>query len=313
MALGRFQTVAQGQSSFNGFSHSFREVFLKKEGILAAGTQAVDRCLSFINNWPHPHPLYGGLPCSQPRVTVITLRGIKMSSPYGFDLVEDCLTCPIRSDSFFCGLPTTALQAFNKIKYTASYPQNSVLFVEGQMPRGIYMLCKGRVKMSATSADGKTLILKIARPGEVLGLHATVSGSPYEITAETGQPCQLNFVKREDFLRFLGQHSDACLQAAQHLSKDCQSAYQQIRSLGLSQSAPERLARLLLEWSIGSNDKDNVKMKLSLTHDEISQIIGTSRETVTRVLADFRKKHFAVLKGSTLTIENKPALERMVS
>ena len=234
-----------------------------------------------------------------------------MSSPYGFDLVENCLTCPMRSDSFFCGLPMSALEDFNKIKYTAAYPQNSVLFVEGQMPRGIYMLCKGRVKMSATSRDGKTLILKIAQPGEVLGLHATVSGSPYETTAETGQPCQLNFVKREDFLRFLQTHGDACLQAAQHLSKDCNSAYQQIRSLGLSHSVPERLARLLLEWSIGSNSNVDSKVKLSLTHDEISQIIGTSRETVTRTLAEFRRRRFAILKGSTLTIHNKPALERL--
>lgn len=235
-----------------------------------------------------------------------------MGSPYGFELVENCLICKLRSDSFFCGLPRPALESLDKIKYTAAYPQGAVLFVEGQMPRGIYMLCKGRVKMSTTSSDGKTLILKIAQPGEVLGLHATVSGSPYEITAETGQPCQLNFIKREDFLRFLQKHGDACLQAAQHLSKDCQSAYQQIRSLGLSHSAPERLARLLLEWSVGFNASDEVKVKLSLTHEEIAQIIGTSRETVTRVLAEFRKKQIAILKGSTLTIRNKPALERLV-
>jgi CRP/FNR family transcriptional regulator, cyclic AMP receptor protein len=174
------------------------------------------------------------------------------------------------------------------------------------------MLCKGRVKLSTTSAEGKTLILKIAQPGEVLGMHATVSGTPYEITAETGQPCQLNFIKREDFLKFLQAHGDACLKAAQHLSKDCQSAYQQIRSLGLSHSAPERLARLLLEWTATSTDQSEPKVKLALTHEEIAQIIGTSRETVTRVLADFRKRQIAVLKGSTLTIRNKAVLQKLV-
>ena len=234
-----------------------------------------------------------------------------MGSPYGFELVENCLTCPMRSDSFFCGLAKPALEDFNKIKYTAAFPQGAVLFVEGQAPRGIYMLCKGSVKMSTTSVEGKTLILKIAHPGEVLGLHATVSGTPYQITAETGQPCQLNFVKREDFLRFVQKHGDACLQAAQHLSKDCQSAYQQIRTLGLSHSAPERVARLLLEWSIGVTSLDAIKVKLSLTHEEMAQVIGTSRETVTRVLAQFRKKNLATLTGSTLTIYNKPALERL--
>jgi CRP/FNR family cyclic AMP-dependent transcriptional regulator len=236
-----------------------------------------------------------------------------MASPYGFELSENCLTCKLRTDSFFCGLPKLALEAFNQIKFTSAFPAGAVLFVEGQMPRGIYMICKGRVKLSTTSADGKTLILKIAQAGEVLGLHATVSGTPYEITAETGQPCQLNFIKREDFSRFLQKHGDACLQAAQHLSRDCQSAYQQIRSLGLSHSAPEKLARLLLEWSMASAEQRDIKVKLSLTHEEIAQIIGTSRETVTRVLADFRKRKMAVLKGSTLTINNRPALERLVT
>jgi CRP/FNR family transcriptional regulator len=235
-----------------------------------------------------------------------------MGSPYGFELVENCVTCKLSNDSFFCGLPTPALEAFDKIKHTAAYPAGAVLFVEGQSPRGIYMLCKGRVKMSTTSAEGKTLILKIAQPGEVLGMHATISETPYEITAETAQPCQLDFVKRDDFLKFLRDHGDACLKAAQHLSKDCQSAYQQVRSLGLSHSAPKKLALLMLEWTAISVDKVEPKVKLALTHEEIAQIIGTSRETVTRVLADFRKRQVAVLKGSTLTIRNKAALKQLV-
>jgi CRP/FNR family transcriptional regulator len=210
-------------------------------------------------------------------------------------------------------LPVAALEAFESIKYTSSYPAGAVLFVEGQSSRGVYMLCTGRVKLTTTSAEGKTLILKIAQPGEVLGIHATVSGSPYDISAETGQPCQVSFVKREHFLQFLEKHGDACLRAAQHLSRDCHDAYQQIRSLGLSHSVPERLARLLLEWASASSDRAEPKVKVALTHEEIAQMIGTSRETVTRTLADFRKRQIAVLKGSTLTIRSKAALEKLVS
>jgi CRP/FNR family cyclic AMP-dependent transcriptional regulator len=98
-----------------------------------------------------------------------------VGSPYGFELVENCVICKLRTDSFFGSLPRGALEAFDKIKYRASYPAGAVLFVEGQSPRGIYMLYKGRVKLSTTSAGGKTLILKISPPGEVLGTHATVS------------------------------------------------------------------------------------------------------------------------------------------
>ena len=118
---------------------------------------------------------------------------------------------------------------------------------------------------------------------------------------------------REDFQRFLQTHADACLSAAQHLSQNCQSAYEMIRSLGLSHSVSEKLARLLLEWSSeGEETKDGIRIKVALTHEEMAQLIGTSRETVTRLLGEFRDKHLAQLHGSTLLIKNKAGLEKLV-
>src|SRR5689334_5117503 len=236
-----------------------------------------------------------------------------MSSPYGIQITENCLICKLRHSGFFCDLPKPSLQDLEKIKYASAYPQGAILFVEGQSPRGVYIICSGRVKLSTTSQDGKTLILRIAQAGEVLGLHGTVSGRPYELTAETLQPCQLDFIKRDDFLKFLQGHADACLMAAQHLSQNCQTAYDMIRSLGLSHSVSEKLARLLLEWADdGEQTKDGVRIKIALTHEEIAQLIGTSRETVTRVLGEFREKQFAQLRGSTLLIRNKAALEKLI-
>src|SRR5215467_5748049 len=236
-----------------------------------------------------------------------------MSSPYGLQLTENCLICKLREAGFFCDLPKESLQDLERIKYASGYPPGAVLFVEGQAPRGVYIICNGRVKLSTTSRDGKTLILRIAQAGEVLGLHATVSGKPYELTAETLQPSQLDFVKRDDFLRFLQNHADACLNAAEHLSQNCQSAYEMIRSLGLSHSVSEKLARLLLEWATdGEATKEGLRIKVALTHEEIAQLIGTSRETVTRVLGEFRDKQFAQLRGSTLLITNKSALEKLI-
>jgi CRP/FNR family transcriptional regulator len=236
-----------------------------------------------------------------------------MSTPYGIQISENCVLCKMRQSGYFCEMPPASLEELDKVKYASAYPQGAVLFVEGQPPRGVYMICSGRVKMSTTSRDGKTLILRIAEPGEVLGLHATVAGKPYELTAEALQPCQLDFIRRDDFLRLLQHHADACLNAAQHLSKNCQSAYEMIRSLGLSHSVSEKLARLLLEWSSdGDETEEGIRIKVSLTHEEIAQLIGTSRETVTRVLGEFRQKKLAQLRGSTLLILDKPALERMV-
>src|SRR5437588_4601428 len=236
-----------------------------------------------------------------------------MSSPYGLQITENCLICKLREAGFFCDLPKPTLLDLEKIKYASGYPQGAVLFVEGQAPRGVYIICAGRVKLSTTSRDGKTLILRIAKGGEVLGLHATVSGKPYELTAETLMPCQLDFVKRDDFLRLLQHHADACLNAAQHLSQNCQTAYEMIRSLGLSHSVSEKLARLLLEWATDcETTQEGIRIKVSLTHEEIAQLIGTSRETVTRVLSEFRDKKLAQLRGSTLMILDKPGMERLI-
>ena len=234
-----------------------------------------------------------------------------MHSPYGMELVEDCLSCKLCSEGFFCHLPKSTMEAFQPLKFTLAYPAGATLFVEGQLCRGIYILCRGRVKLSASSRDGQTLILKVAQPGEVLGLNATLSGVPHETTAETGQPCQLNFVKRDDFVKFLTEHADACLHAAIHLSRECQHAYQQLRSFVMT-SAPERIARLMLDWSHEDSGMATAHgIKVALTHDEIGQIIGMSRETVTRTLANFRKQRIAELHGSTLLIQNLPAIQKL--
>jgi CRP/FNR family transcriptional regulator, cyclic AMP receptor protein len=148
----------------------------------------------------------------------------------------------------------------------------------------------------------------------VLGLNSAVSCRPYDLTVETLEPCQVNFVKREDFLRFLAEHAEASIVAAQQLSGSYHAACEQIRALGLSQSASEKLARFLLNWSgKGQQTGQGIRVRLALTHEEIAQTIGSSRETVTRTLGDFKSKQFAMLKGSTLVIQNKAALERFVS
>ena len=233
-----------------------------------------------------------------------------MLTPYGMEVIENCVTCKKRSERIFCNLPAAALQSFDAIKFPTAYPQGAVLFVEGQKARGIFVLCKGRVKLTLGASNGKTLIMKLVEPGEVLGLSATMSGKPYEVRAETLEPCQVNFVRREDFLRFLREHGEACLQVAQELGRKYNSACHEIRTIALTHSSSERLAGLLLEWS-GNNRGTNVELRLKLvmTHEEIAQMIGTARETVTRVLSEWKKRHIVQIKGSTLLIQNKAALK----
>jgi CRP/FNR family transcriptional regulator, cyclic AMP receptor protein len=139
--------------------------------------------------------------------------------------------------------------------------------------------------------------LRIAKPGEVLGLHAIVTGKPYELTAETMQPSQLTFVDGRDFLQFLKEHGGACLRAAQHISRDCHYAYDVVRSIGLSNSVSGRVAKVLLESATdGRLTNGAVRATLSLTHEDIAQLMGTTRETITRKLSQFTKKDIVELK-----------------
>jgi CRP/FNR family cyclic AMP-dependent transcriptional regulator len=238
-----------------------------------------------------------------------------MPTPYGLDIIESCVTCKLRSGQLFCNLPEDIVQAFESLRTTVVYPRGSILFVEGQSPRGVYLICTGRAKLSTSAADGKTLIVQIAEAGEVLGASAAICGGPHEVTAETLTPCQMAFIKRDDFLAFLSSHGDASLRLAQILSNSYRLAHEQIRSLGLSHTAGERLARLLLSWceENGKQTETGIRIKVGLTHEEISQLIGTSRETVTRMFGDLKKKQIAHLRGSTLLIRNKAALESLVS
>ena len=233
-----------------------------------------------------------------------------MKGPYGFEPSEHCQSCKLKSNGFFCNLSAPALKDFDEIRSLATYPEGALLFLEKQDPRGIFVLCAGEVKLSISSSGGKTLILRIAKAGEVLGLMSTVSGLPYELTAETIRPCQVGYVRREDFLHFIAKHPEVYQGVVRQLASFYRGACSQLRTVGLSTSAPEKLARLLLEWSADGKETDQgTQVKLPLTHEEIASLIGTTRETVTRTLSEFKHKNLVALHGSNLMISNRPALE----
>jgi CRP/FNR family cyclic AMP-dependent transcriptional regulator len=119
-----------------------------------------------------------------------------MRAPYGLEIIESCLSCPHREDRLFCNLSPPAVERLAAITSAAAYPKGATLFVEGQSPRGVFILCSGKVKLSTSSADGRSLILRISESGEVLGLPATVTGKPYELTADVIEPTQANFISR---------------------------------------------------------------------------------------------------------------------
>jgi CRP/FNR family transcriptional regulator len=154
---------------------------------------------------------------------------------------HSCFRCEMRPDRTFCDLPSDALQAFDQIKELSQLPRGNTLFAEGHPSRGVFLLCQGRAKLSVCSESGKRLMLRVAGPGEVLGLSATMSGKPYEVTAELLENAQVAFVRRKDLLKFLKENQEACLQIVHLLSQDLHTAFDRVRTVGLMRSRRSRL------------------------------------------------------------------------
>ena len=236
-----------------------------------------------------------------------------MRAPYGLTILDNCLTCPMRSEHLFCNLSPQAGQRLNEIKSTAVYPKGAMLIIEGQQPRGVFVLCSGKVKLSTSSREGKTIITKISDSGDVLGLNAVVSNRPYEVTAEMMEPGQGNFIPRDSLMHMLKDYPEMAVRIAQQLSRNYFTAYEEIRTLGLAASPSEKFAKLLLTWSTKSAQSDgSAQVKLTVTHEEVAEMIGTTRETVSRLFSEFKKKQLMQLKGATLVIRSRPALEKIV-
>jgi CRP/FNR family transcriptional regulator len=131
----------------------------------------------------------------------------------------------------FDELPADALQHLETITALQRYPAKAVLFREGRPASGVFLVRSGRVKLSLHCSHGKSLVVQFAGPGEPLGLGATISARPHEVTAEAATPCEVAFLPRKAFLQFLADHPNVSMQLVKLLCQDVDGAYERVRSL----------------------------------------------------------------------------------
>lgn len=227
---------------------------------------------------------------------------------------ENCLLCKARRPGWFCNLSPQALAEYDAMSTHVMLPMGSILFAEGQVSRSVSVICEGKVKLSKSSRDGKTLLVKIAKPGDVLGLSAAISRTPYEVTAQAIEHTQIKTFHQSDFLHFIQRHVEGSLHAAESLSNEYRSVLSDASRLALSSSISGRVAHLLLELASESETADNAQpeIHMSLKHEDLASMLGSSRESVTRVLSDFRRKGIIAVKGTRITILRKDALELLL-
>lgn len=222
---------------------------------------------------------------------------------------NDCLNCTLRQCGDFCHLPQVLISEFNAMGHLTLYPGNATLLQEGQIPRGVYIVCSGRAKLSVEARDGKTVILKIASDRDVLALSAIVSSRPSPITVTTIDFCQIKFVEHESLMCLLQSDPRAALACARVLARQVTDTFGDVHDLLLARSSTEKLVRLLLSWVAGEPRNQELRVPSQFTHEEIAQMIGSSRETVTRLLSEMKRKELIRMEGSTLVIPNRIALQ----
>ena len=222
-----------------------------------------------------------------------------------------CGSCQLTSNHPFCNLTPEAQAFFNQSVIEVEYSRGSVLFREGEKGHAVYVMNSGNVKVSTTSSEGRTLILRIAEPGDVLGISAALADGEFEVTAEALGPCRVSILRGAHLTYMLQSFGGVSLATARALASEYQAAFDEVRMIALCGSAKGRLASLILRWAV-TNEKlasPSPFIKMSLTHDELASMTGTTRETMTRALSQLRRDKIIALNGMALTVLNSAALQ----
>ena len=227
---------------------------------------------------------------------------------------NSCLECRFRRPGVFCNLSPPALADYDAICTHVVLPSGSVLFTEGQNPQSVATICDGRIKLTRSSRDGKTLLVKVAKAGDVVGLSAALTNSPYEVTAQAIEPVQVKLFQQKDFLLFIRRHMEGTLHAAESLNSEYRSALNDACRLALSNTIAGRLAHLLLELAAenGVSLASTPEIHMPLKHEDLAAMLGSSRESVTRALSDLRRQQILAIKGTKITILRRDALELLL-
>ena len=198
------------------------------------------------------------------------------------------------------------IRGSNVYNLNSLHGRGTILFAEEEPARGVYVLRTGRATVSISSSEGRIVMLRIAQAGDVLGLNSVLRNCAYDATVTTLEPCRTDFISRVELLALMQQSQAGAQAILQLLSRELTELTERAKLLLLPQTATGRLAKLLLDGSNGNNSVDRF-----LTHEEIAQMICSSRETVTRLLASLSRRKIIQITSDSFLIRDCSALERM--
>ncbi len=202
----------------------------------------------------------------------------------------------------FSGLDEKELKELEKVAVSKSFPKNTILFSEGDQSDAFYVVREGKVNVGINDEEGREVILSILGPGEYFGEMAIMDGEPRSAFVMTKEPSQLLIIAKKDFQQILLSNPETLFNIVKGLLKRLREANKKIESLALM-NVYGRVARLLTQMSITKDGKTCIEERL--THQEIANMVGASREMVSRVLKDLSNEGYISIHRKQITIQSK--------
>jgi CRP-like cAMP-binding protein len=210
----------------------------------------------------------------------------------------------------FCQLSEQDQETCNKHKTTNLYKAGQILFYEGNRAFGIYCVFSGKIKLYKTGFNGRLQIVRLAGTGDLLGYRSLLADEPYAATAEAMEDAMVCFVDRGTFFEMMRQNGKLAMEMMKKLCRELRSAEDHVLDVA-QKSTRERLASLLLtlKETYGKPCSDGTEIGISLSREEMAEMIGTTQETVIRLLSDFKEKGVLMIDGRHIIIpDTKPLL-----
>lgn len=204
------------------------------------------------------------------------------------------------------------LEDFHRIRIPLSYQTNQVVFYEGHLSIGLYVLCAGKVKLTRSSCRGQRLIVRILEAGDIIEKHAFAQNAVHQTTCETLEPCNISLIERKAYLDLVRRDSTLALKLIELLSSEVRSNLAQLDAFTFK-NARERLASTLLELArrFGSPGEYGIQIGMSLKREELAEMTGITPETLARLLGAFQAEKLLVTHGKPITLTNLPRLARL--
>ncbi len=215
----------------------------------------------------------------------------------------------LRQVSLFDGLSDKDLRELETVVRERSFRKNEVIFHAQEPGNALFVIKRGRVKISMDDRGGREIILRILEAGDFFGEMSLLDGEPRSATVSSLEPCQALILSRDEFLRFIPRHPGVVLKMLTTLSRRLRKADEKISRLVFA-DAYEKVASVLIEIVEEKKIPLNIgtEVPLLLTRKELADLAGLSRETLTRVIADFQRAGVVRIEGRRIAIVNPAKL-----